>query len=262
MEQAKKLDYSTVIGIMLTLVIIAMGIYLGKGKVLSFVDFPSFLIVICGTFLVVTACFSFKDIYNLFPTIFHMIFFHVDEPRIAAQLALDVAKVARTEGLREFEGKVQFMSDDPIFIKGAMLVADQALPETIERILTQDIAYNYEKHGKVVNILRKSGEVSPAMGLIGTLIGLVQMLSSLSDVSKIGPAMAIALLTTFYGALLSYVVFYPLASKVERNAREELINAKIYLKAFTSIARKENPRHLEILINSMLEPNRDNNRFF
>ena len=94
------------------------------------------------------------------------------------------------------------------------------------------------------------------MGLIGTLVGLVQMLGRLDDPSTIGPAMAVALLTTFYGAILANVVLAPLASKLDRNSREEILVKNIYLMAATSISRQENPRRLEMLLNSVLPPSK------
>jgi chemotaxis protein MotA len=94
------------------------------------------------------------------------------------------------------------------------------------------------------------------MGLIGTLIGLVQMLGSLEDTSTIGPAMAVALLTTFYGAILSYMIFTPLASKLERNTKQEMIVARIYVQSILSMLKKENPRKLEMMINGILPPNK------
>jgi chemotaxis protein MotA len=104
------------------------------------------------------------------------------------------------------------------------------------------------------SILRRAAEVAPAMGLIGTLVGLVQMLGSLDEPSKIGPAMALALLTTLYGALLANIVFGPLAAKIERNASAEALLRQIYMIGAVSMARQENPRRLEILLNSVLPP--------
>ena len=103
-------------------------------------------------------------------------------------------------------------------------------------------------------VLRKMGEFSPAMGLIGTLVGLVQMLGHLDDPSTIGPSMAVALLTTFYGAVLANIVFLPLASKLERNSAEETLVNNVYLMGAASIGRQENPRRLEMLLNSVLPP--------
>jgi chemotaxis protein MotA len=105
-------------------------------------------------------------------------------------------------------------------------------------------------------MLRKAAEIAPAMGLIGTLIGLVQMLSELDNPSNIGPNMALALLTTLYGALLAFMVFTPLASKIERNSDEELLLDKIYLHSIISISIQENPRMLERKINTILPPSK------
>ncbi len=107
---------------------------------------------------------------------------------------------------------------------------------------------------KSAGVFRKAAEVSPAMGLIGTLVGLVQMLGNLEDPSSIGPSMAVALLTTFYGAILAHMVFSPLASKLERNSDEEALVQNFYLLGAASIVRQENPRRLEMVLNALLPP--------
>ena len=103
-------------------------------------------------------------------------------------------------------------------------------------------------------MLRKASEVAPAMGLIGTLVGLVQMLGHLSDPSSIGPGMAIALLTTFYGAILGSMVFSPLAAKLERNAAEEALLNRIYLMTSAAIGSRNHPGRLQLLLNTILPP--------
>jgi chemotaxis protein MotA len=111
-----------------------------------------------------------------------------------------------------------------------------------------------QRHHKSASVLKKAAEFAPAMGLIGTLIGLVQMLGNLDDPASIGPSMAVALLTTFYGAVLANMVFSPMASKLERNSGEEAIVNSIYVMGASSIGRQENPRRLEMLLNSVLPP--------
>jgi chemotaxis protein MotA len=124
----------------------------------------------------------------------------------------------------------------------------------IENVLQREIDAMVDRHMAGANVMRKAADVSPAMGLIGTLIGLVQMLSNLEDPSSIGPSMAIALLTTFYGAILSNMVFSPLAAKLERNSAEEALAAEMVLLGASSISRKENPRRLETSVNAILPP--------
>ncbi|MCW5732260.1 MAG: MotA/TolQ/ExbB proton channel family protein, partial [Alphaproteobacteria bacterium] len=138
--------------------------------------------------------------------------------------------------------------------KAMQLAIDGMAPEEMERILRQDAQAIVQRHAKSVSVLRKAAEVAPAMGLIGTLVGLVQMLGNLDDPSAIGPGMALALLTTFYGAVLANMVFAPLAAKLERNSEEEALMNQIFLLAAGSIGRQENPRILETMLNGILPP--------
>ena len=134
------------------------------------------------------------------------------------------------------------------------MVVDGSKSDEIERVMTRKVNAMAVRHAKAAGVLRKAADVSPAMGLIGTLVGLVQMLGQLDDPSTIGPSMAVALLTTFYGAVLSNMVFSPLASKLERNSDEEMLLNNIYVTGVTSIGRQENPRRLEMLVNTLLSP--------
>ena len=136
-----------------------------------------------------------------------------------------------------------------------LVVDDEELyRRAIERILRREVNSMTERHTKSASILRRAAEVSPAMGLIGTLVGLVQMLGRLDDPSTIGPSMAVALLTTFYGAILANMVFSPMAAKLERNSNEESLVNTIFLTAAASMGRQENPRRLEMLLNTILPP--------
>ena len=143
-----------------------------------------------------------------------------------------------------------------MFYKSVRLLVAGVPANDLERILRNELQSITNRHLKSANILRKAGEISPAMGLIGTLIGLVQMLANLDDPSAIGPAMGLALLTTFYGAVLANMVFNPLAAKLERNSREEEMVNTIYMMGATSMARQENPRRLEMMINTVLPPSK------
>jgi chemotaxis protein MotA len=126
--------------------------------------------------------------------------------------------------------------------------------DEIEAVLGQDLLAMAQRHQRSADVLRRASEYAPAMGLIGTLIGLVQMLGNLQDPTSIGPTMALALLTTFYGAVLANIVFSPLAAKLERNSAEEALVNHVYLLGAVSVSRQENPRHLEAMLNSVLPP--------
>jgi chemotaxis protein MotA len=146
------------------------------------------------------------------------------------------------------------MQNNPFFNKGLSHMIDGIEVDEVENIMRKEINAILQRHETSTRILHKAAEIAPAMGLIGTLIGLVLMLGNLSDPTTIGPSMAVALLTTLYGAMLSYMVLTPLATKLERNTRDEARIMSIYLNSIASIGHKENPRRLEMTINATLPP--------
>jgi len=176
------------------------------------------------------------------------------DPSEAAIHTLEIAELARKRGVLALQGIVDSLSNDPFLLKGVTMLIDGTQGEEVETIMGRDLNATIQRHNKSTNVLRRAAEFAPAMGLIGTLIGLVKMLSDLQDPSTIGPNMAVALLTTFYGAVLANMVFMPLANKLERNSAEEALINHIYVMGASSIGRQENPRRLEMLLNSILPP--------
>lgn len=141
------------------------------------------------------------------------------------------------------------------------MVVDGYQPADIQRFLTQEIEALIERHKRSASIALRASEIAPAMGLIGTLVGLVQMLANLESPETIGPAMAVALLTTFYGAIMGNVILAPLAVKLEKNSKDEaLIKTLISISAL-SMATQQNPRQLEMLLNAELPPSQRINYF-
>ncbi|MBM3571532.1 MAG: flagellar motor protein MotA, partial [Alphaproteobacteria bacterium] len=161
---------------------------------------------------------------------------------------------ARHNGILAIEKLLPQIAREPFFHRGIRQVVDGVAAEEVEELMRQELAARLRRHQVAVSILRKSAEIAPAMGLIGTLIGLVQMLGSLNNPATIGPSMAIALLTTFYGAVMANLVFMPLAAKLERNSNEEAVIDQLYIIGAASIGRQENPRRLETLLNAVLPP--------
>ncbi|MEW5702990.1 MAG: MotA/TolQ/ExbB proton channel family protein [Pseudomonadota bacterium] len=247
------MDIATVGGIVGAFALIAIAMVLG-GSPLAFVDVPSICIVLGGTFAVTMACFSLPEMLGAGKVIMKAMFKPGQNPTDAANRILEFADMARKQGLLNLQSSLDELESEPFLHKGLTMVIDGTPGEEVEKIMRQDIQATASRHSQSTSILRKAAEVSPAMGLIGTLVGLVQMLGNLDDPSSIGPSMAVALLTTFYGAILANVVFSPLASKLERNSTEELLTRSVYLLGTTSICRQENPRRLETQINTVLPP--------
>jgi chemotaxis protein MotA len=256
----KSFDFSTIIGICLTFLFLFWAMNLG-GNIQGYIDVPAILIVLLGTLTLTFASCGFDQMIKLPRIVGGIIFFHTHSPRETAKFVLEVAALVKSQPAFILENKLNFSQCDYFFRKSIMLAIDNLDPEKISNILQQEINTYSDDIAKSISIIRKAGELAPPMGLIGTLIGLIQMLQNLHDIDRLGPAMSVALLTTFYGTVLSYVVFFPLAAKVEKNFNDRMLNIKIYLEGTISIAKKENPRLLEIYINSLLSPENNINYF-
>jgi chemotaxis protein MotA len=249
-----RFDSATILGLAAGIILIALAIAFG-GSAAAFIDLPSMLIVLGGTLAVTTVCFSFGDVMRTFAVIGSTMVHRERNAHDMAFTMLELADYCRKNGVLGLQGAglARFVPE-PFLHKGLSLVIDGLPDKEIGDILDEDQAATTARVYRSAGVLRKAAEVAPAMGLIGTLIGLVQMLGHLGDPKAIGPAMAVALLTTFYGAVLANMVFNPLAAKFERNAAEEHLIQHLQALGILSIARKENPRRLEMLLNSALPP--------
>lgn len=248
-----RIDSATLLGFASGFGLVGVAMTVG-GSPWSFFDLPAFLIVIGGTFGVTTMCFPMQDLIQAPKVIGKALVRPVRDAQRTAWEMLSLAEVARKKGVLEIEANLAEITEDQMAIEAIEMVADGIPGNEVESLLRREIDAMVERHMAGADIMRKAADVSPAMGLIGTLIGLVQMLSHLEDPSSIGPAMAIALLTTFYGAILSNMVFSPLATKLERNSAEEALATEMVLLGAGSISRKENPRRLETSVNALLPP--------
>lgn len=246
------LDFATIIGLFLGFLLLVLAISFG-GDVMAFVNLPSIFIVVGGTAAITLVCFNAHELWRATKTIGKaFVFKRADEPA-EAKLMLEIAQRARASGILAVQKDIETIHD-PFARQGFQLAIDGINPEAIEQVMRGDTESMLDRHQKAIAVLRKAAEVAPAMGLIGTVIGLIQMLGNLSDPESIGPAMAIALITTLYGAVLSYLVFMPLAAKLERNSLAEYQMRRVYMVAVLSVVRQENPRQLEVMINAILPP--------
>ncbi len=247
-----KFDSATVFGLAGAALFIVAAVTVG-GRASAFFDLPAVLIVLGGTVAVTTVCFSLTDITRTLGTLRETVVSRERDFQDAAYTMLELADVVRRNGVLKLQGApLARFAREAFLHRGLKLLIDGISEKDIGDILREDINASNERQMRAVSVLRRAAEIAPAMGLIGTLIGLVQMLGNLGDPKVIGPAMAVALLTTFYGAVLANMVLNPLATKLERNAAEETLVQQLFMTGILSIARKDNVRRLEIVLNSML----------
>ena len=247
----RKMDLATLFGLIAALVLIAVAIVM-NGSPLAFVDVPAILMVVLGTFAVTAISYTGEELREAQPSFRQAMFRTEIDPRVAARRVLTLADKARKRGMLSLQGDLYGLRDAPFLQRSLSMLVDGLQVDEIERNMTLEAHALAQGRHRAAAILRRAAEVSPAMGLIGTLVGLVQMLGNLDSPERIGPAMSVALLTTLYGALMANVVFLPLASKLERNATVEQLVSQIYTMGVASMGRQENPRRLEMLLNTVL----------
>ena len=255
------MDIATVIGLLGGTALIASAIFLG-GSVLIFLNIPGMLIVIGGTFAASFIKFSMSDVINSFKVGIKAFTVHVDPPEANISKMINFAKIARKEGLIALEKAKESMkksqkkkgAQDEFIGKALDYLATGYDQELIENMLNGEIRMTAKRHSVGQNVFKGMGDSAPAFGMIGTLIGLVQMLANMSDPSSIGPAMAVALLTTLYGALIANLVCLPLADKLALRSKEEQESRNIILDATIGISSGMAPIALEESLKVYLKP--------
>lgn len=244
------MDLATPFGLILSALLVG-GAIMMEGNLTAFAYPPALMIVIGGTLSVALTSFSVADIGRTLATAGHV--FMAETPDFSALTIrlLQLAQKARQASPLAIQTELR-VEGNPFLRQAFSMVVDGSPAEVVEKVLYHDTVTLIERQERALTVLRRGAEVAPAMGLIGTLIGLVQMLGALSDPASIGPAMAVAILGTFYGAVMSYVILTPLATKLERIGADDLLSRKLITAAALSMAKQENPRQLEMHLNSLL----------
>ena len=248
-----KTDWPTILGLTIAFTLIGAALVFG-GSVGSFFNIPAALIVIGGTIAVTAISYRAEDLAKAWSILSASVFYHIRSPKSVALQLMDIAVLAKQKGILAISQQEDELKKDNYIAFAMRYITDGYKTEDVLQILTHDMDSLIERHKTGASIIRRASEVAPAMGLIGTLVGLVQMLSQLNDPSSIGPAMAIALLTTFYGAILGTVILAPMAAKLERNASLDVMIKDLVLSAAISISKQESPRKLETILNAALPP--------
>jgi chemotaxis protein MotA len=242
------LDLATLIGLIGGAGVVFGAIVLG-GSVLLFLNAPSLVIVIGGTIAATLIKFPLKHFLGAFKVAVKAFRFQSDDPAELIKEALRLSQVARKSGILALEKQ---KIANPFLKRGIQLAIDGQPLEFVRKTLNQDIDLTIERHETGQKIFRAIGDSAPALGMIGTLIGLVQMLSNMDDPKSIGPAMAVALLTTLYGAMIANMFALPIADKLAHRSMEERINKALILETISSIQEGLNPRIMETLLKTYL----------
>jgi len=244
------MDLATLIGLVGAFAIIFMAMMM-SGSLSMFVDIPSVLIVIVGSLFVVLMKFSLAQFLGAVKVAARAFSFKMVTPTDLIAEVVELADMARKGGLLTLEGK-EVSSD--FLQKGVQLLVDGHDADVVRSVMKKDLVQTLERHDSGAKIFRAFGDVGPAMGMIGTLIGLVAMLANMSDPKAIGPAMAVALLTTLYGAMLANMLCLPIADKLALRKAEEARVKTMSIDALLAIQAGQNPRIIEEMLRSYLAP--------
>ena len=251
------MDIASVLGFGLCGVLMIFGIMYGQadplGALLRFWDVPSVLITFGGGFMCVLASYT-MDAFIAGAKTFALVF-KIPENNMSDVIrkVIELSNVARKEGLLSLE-EASADLEDPFLKKGVLLIVDGTDPELVRAIMETELSSTDSRHRSKISFWEDLGAMGPAWGMIGTLIGLINMLQDMNDPSSIGPAMAVALVTTFYGSILANWVCAPVATKLKGQNEDEMTIKEIMIEGLLSIQAGENPRVIEEKLKSFLTP--------
>ena len=246
------MDLATILGIVSAFGLVIIAIVMGGGISL-FVNIPSLMIVVGGTLGATMINYPLKDVLGAIRVVKIAFFAKNETADETVKQFVEFGGKARREGILALESDVKNVEDD-FLGKGLQLSVDGLEPQAIETIMDTEVAFLRERHQSGAEIFSTMGTFAPALGMIGTLIGLVQMLQSMDDPSSIGPAMAVALLTTFYGSVMANLIYMPIAGKLRTRSKEETLVKEMVIQGVISLTKGENPRILEQKMLAFMAP--------
>jgi len=247
------MDLGTVIGLILAVVLVVGAIML-NGPITAFIDVPSLLIVAGGAIAAALISFPLGRVLKVFTVFLRAVFSKPTDSVANIRALVKLAEVARRDGILSLESQLANGDYDPFLARGLRMAIDGQDPAVIEAALEQEIEAVAERHGAGKALFDNFGKYAPAFGMIGTLIGLVLMLGNLSDLEALGPAMAVALITTFYGSFIANVFAMPIADKLAVRSSEEIGAKILLLKGIMSIQSGDNPRVVQQKLLAFLDP--------
>ena len=249
-ETAPLVNTSLVIGLSLSMGLVLFGAMLG-GNPLTFISVEGLLLVLGGTVASTLVQFSIRDIRSAIHAARSVLFLPHEEPSHRINYLLDLSRRVKEQGILILEQEASRTGDSFLRL-GLDLTVDGQAPEEISRILQREMRTSNDQAWRSVQVWETMGNFAPAMGLIGTLIGLIHMLGSLQDASTVGPAMSLALVATLYGSVAANLFFFPMAGKLRVVAQEREFSKDITLEGLLSLARSESPLMLEQRLQSFV----------
>jgi len=249
-------DIASLLGLLICIILVVISIIIGDQGVvaiLNFLNAPSALITFGGAFCCVLAAYTMPDFIagiKSFGLVFKLS--EMNMPDVIRKI-IELSNVARKEGLLSLE-EASAELEDPFLKKGVLLIVDGTDPELVRAIMETELTSVDSRHRKKIAFWDDLGAMGPAWGMIGTLIGLINMLQQMNDPSSIGPSMAVALITTLYGSMLANWICFPIAAKLKSKNEEELVIKEIMIEGLLSIQAGENPRVIEEKLKSFLTP--------
>ncbi len=246
------MDLTTLAGMLMAVALLLWALAAG-GDITLFWDTPSVVMVVGGSISVTIVSYRPSDLKGLIKIMMRTLLFRLPTPQQEIERIITYANLARKEGLLALEAKLQEV-DDRFFSKGIQLVIDGFSADTVRDIMDLEHSFQQQRHAQGKKMVDTIGTMAPAFGMIGTLVGLVQMLANMSDPSSIGAGMAVALLTTFYGAVLSNVVMTPLSNKLDIRAKEEALLRNLMVEGIVAIQSGEKPQLIKEKLKGFLPP--------
>ncbi len=246
------MDLASIIGLVLGTGFILFGIFSG-GSLGLFINIPSMMIVVGGTIGATFINYPLAEMIGVAKVV-KKAFLHSDDSPIGIiDILVSFAETARREGILSLEQKAASI-DDEFLKKGINLAVDGTEPEYIKEIMETETNYIAERHKIGAGIFDAMGAYAPAFGMIGTLIGLINMLASMDDPSTIGPSMAVALITTLYGSVIANLVCLPIAGKLKTRSTNEILIKELCIEGIMAIQSGDNPRIVEGKLKAFLSP--------
>ena len=246
------MDIATILGIGVGLLMIAIVSLVGTGGS-TFIHFPSMMIVMGGTMAATFVNFPMGDVVKVMKVVQKAFFGKEPNPEGLIDKLVELAEKARREGILAIERHIDEL-DDEFMRNGIQLAVDGSEPEVMRNIMENELNNQQSRHKLGQSIFTVMGTYAPAFGMIGTLIGLIKMLNTLEDPTQIGAGMAVALVTTFYGAVLANLIFLPIAGKLKTRSEKEVLERELIIEGILAIQSGDNPRIIRGKLLTFLAP--------